>query len=876
MNKKLYVSSYKDVARLLRVDYDRGLTDGEAKKRLRRFRNVYDSDGSRFSYVKVFLSQLKSPFSVALIISSIVSFFIGHSIEAWMILAILLVNSIIGFVYEVRSKKIINGLYSTLKFFVVVLRDGIKRMVDSSDITIGDVVFLKDGDKVPADIKIVETFGDLRVDESSISGESDMVAKRVVLDDNRSEGFDVFNMKDVLFSGSYVVSGSCKGIVIGVGDNTFFASTANMAVDNADDTPLNNKIKDLSVDVMMVVFGVVILAFGIGLLAGIETKILFLLSISLLVSMVPEGLPILTTLALAVGVKNMRDKNVLVRNMFAVEGLSGVDVVAMDKTGTITQNRLRPEVILLDTSVAVIKDGRFYNSRGRELDIKNAKDLMHFGWLATLASNVEIVYENNKRVILGDPTERSILRVGELMGYSKNYFVERFRLVDSIPFSFETKFFAGLYRLKKDEGIIIATGAPEAIFKMCTKQGFKGKKLDLKKWNKRLHNFADKGYRMIGVAYKKTAASKLDKTRLKDMHFAGLICIRDTIREGISDTIQQLRGYGIETMMITGDKPDTALGVAREIGLANDEKGVVAGVDVRTMIKNNKLEGLDKIRVIARATPSDKLAIIDAFQDAGYDIAMTGDGVNDAPALVSADIGLAMASGADITIESADLVLMDDNINSLVPAVEEARNVFNRIKSITVYLFSSNIGEALLVILGMLFLSTTIFNPVQIIWINMVTDSFLVSPLIYAQLRSRGKSNKYFDTLLDKVDFYRILAVGVYMAIASFIVFLVYRGVGETYASTLSVSLIIFMQMSVVWTLKTNDYLWKKFKMNWGMLYMCLLVLVLQTVAIMWEPLREILGFSVVDWTVLLFMFIISSTVIGVDSLFKYFIKKKF
>ncbi len=645
-----------------------GLTRVEARSALKKYGpNLLPARGGESS-LKIFINQFKNPFTFILAFAAILSFSIGDQIDGLLIAGILLLNTILGFWQEFKASKELEALRNLEVLTSRVIRDGKEIEIPASEIVPQDVVILEAGDKIPADGALIESFS-LQVNESSLTGESLPVIKTTHKEENQ------------LFLGTTVVSGRGKYVVSETGSSTRFGSIAQTLTKIEEEkTPLEQSLSKFIKGITLAVLLVLFVLLLVRVLQGFSFIEALLISVALLVAAVPEGLPAVVTVVLAMGVHKMYLKNALVRKMKAVESLGAATVILSDKTGTLTKNEMRVQIIKAAAKQDLLKCAVLCNSAS--LLLKEDGEGYDF---------------------LGDTTEGALLLWAKDQGQDPELIRSEFKLIEEIPFSLETRKMTTVWQVNGKK-IQYTKGAPEVIFADI---GLNDKALNL--WNKTYQTMAAKGLRVLAFS--------------KDNHFLGLIGIADQIREEAKQAIGICKQAGIKVVMVTGDNQLTAKWVAEQVGLLTEGDEVLTGLQLNELDEEQLKSRLDKIGVFARISPEEKLRLVKAYQSLGEVVAVTGDGVNDALALKQAQVGVAMGkAGTDVSKEAADLVLLDDNFATLVSAVEQGRVIYSNLLKVIKFLMTGNFSEILLISLASFLALPTPLLPTQILWINFVTD----------------------------------------------------------------------------------------------------------------------------------------------------------
>ena len=682
----------------------KGLTTKEAEKRIENFGLNELEHKSKASAIKIFLSQFNDFMVWVLIAATIISGIIGDTADAITILIIVIINAILGFVQEFRTEKSLEALKELAAPTCKVLRDSTIKIINSIYLTIGDIVILEAGDRIPADGFFVESSG-LVVDESLLTGESVGVSKEASSKNNNSG-----------FMGTTIVKG--KGIfkVSAIGMKTEMGKIADL-IQNIDEekSPLNQKLESLG-KVLVALCLVICAAVTImGIIRGNDITEMFLLGVSLAVAAIPEGLAAIVTVALALGVSRMLKRNALVRKLPAVETLGCTSVICSDKTGTLTQNKMTVKEVYIN--------GRIY-----ELDKEELRDYLKFEKAMIYCNDCNYDFSKKKmsEVLHGDPTETALINMFYKEPAKLKEFVERAKRIFDIPFDSTRKMMSVIVK-EGGKDTCYVKGAPERVIDRCDYilENGKVKPLTYQK-KKQVAQFitamSSRALRCISAAYKEDNLSKNSKLE-EHLIFIGVAGSIDPPRDEARDSVLKCKLAGIKAVMITGDHQNTALAIAKSLNICNNESQVMTGNEIEA-IKDSELEKkVKKIRVFARVSPSHKLRIVRAFKKNGNIVAMTGDGVNDAPAIKEADIGVAMGiSGTDVTKEASSMILMDDNFSTIVAAVEEGRIIYDNIRKFIRYLLSCNLGEVLTMFLATLFYLPNPLSPIQILLVNLATD----------------------------------------------------------------------------------------------------------------------------------------------------------
>ena len=632
--------------------------------------------------------------------------------DSIIIIAIVVFNAIMGLVQEAKAEKSLEALKKMTAPTCRVKRNGKISTIKSEQIVPGDIVLLEAGNYVPADCRLISS-SNLKIEESSLTGETVPVLKEAnsILKEKTALG-DMVNMA---FSTTIVVNGHGEAIVTDIGMNTKVGKIAKMIITNeAPETPIQKKLEEVGKSLGIACLGICLLIFVIGLLKKIEPIEMFMTSVGLAVAAIPEGLPAIVTIMLSIGVTKMAKKNSIIRKLPAVETLGSSSVICSDKTGTLTQNKMQV------TKIA--------NINGETNDKEYIKWLMG---MATMCTDVEISKENGKMELTGEPTEKAIVSKALDEGQNKNELYNVMKRVKDIPFDSSRKMMTTIHKMPNGYRVI-TKGAPDVLLKRCNKVYDNGNvtTLDYSK-TKLIENqnnkMADEALRVLAIAYLDipNLPSKIDtETVEKNLIFIGLIGMIDPPREGVKEAVATCKKAGIKTVMITGDHIITAKAIAKDLGILRGSDLAVTGEELDKIPQSILQKNIMNYSVFARVTPEHKVRIVKAYQSTGAVVAMTGDGVNDAPALKNADIGIAMGkNGTDVAKNAADMVLTDDNFVTIVEAVKQGRNIFDNIKKAVHFLIATNIGEIVTIFLGLVLGLKSPLLAIQLLWINLVTDS---------------------------------------------------------------------------------------------------------------------------------------------------------
>ncbi len=802
-----------------------GLSEQEARRRLAIYGPNELKREKKISLIRIFLEQFSNVLILVLIAATIITLLIGHVIDSILILIIIIINAVVGVVQEYRAERAIEALKKMTALKATVLRDGKHAQVDATDVVPGDVFELIEGDKIAADCRIIEAIN-LQIDESMLTGESTPVDKKNIEVQDSARLPDRTNM---VYTGTAVVRGHAKAVVVFTGMNTEVGKIAKEIEAPAPPTPLQLYMDRFGKKIGIVVILTCAIVFAIGTYSEENLLSLFLIAVSLAVAAIPQALPVIVTISLAFGAKKMASKNALVKKLSAVEALGSATVICTDKTGTLTENRMAVKKVYCDGKITSVKE------------CKN-KLIFQIGLVC-----------NNSVLEKIDPTEVALVESAKERGIEDKEFFEYKRIVE-IPFSSQTKLMTFVCQ-KGEEEIVMMKGAPSAVLARCNRMMEHGRvvRLTLEKKNeieKAIDEMAAKALRVLAFAYKS------DKKKLEeDLIFVGVQGMIDPPRKEIKSAVSACKTAGIRVIIVTGDHPLTAKAVAEDIGLVVEN--IITGDEVENFSFEELRVKVRNTTIFARVEPAQKNRIVKALRANGEIVAVTGDGVNDAPALKNADIGVAMGmKGTDVAKEASDIIITDDNFATIVSAVEEGRRIFDNIKKSMIYLLSTNMGEVLIVFIAALFLLPLPLAAVQILWINLLTDGLpaLALSVDHADPRiMKRKPNTSKGEVLNQSAIFAIVRTGALMAIASLTLYVLFLNLGDlNKAQTVTFTAVVFLELVILQTVRqqynqsllTNRYL----------LLSIFLVMVIQ-LFIIYSPLNSlfhIVPLTLGDWTAIL------------------------
>lgn len=724
-----YAQSITDTLRALATS-QKGLSTKEIQQKRKKYgANKLPVSRIKVTKAKIFLSQFSNILMIILIAAGVISGLLGEIIDMTVIFITVAINAVVGFIQENKANNALEQLNHMIKFQALVLRDEKKVLVDSAEIVPGDILFVQAGDKIQADGRIIEQT-EFHVNESALTGESEPVKKSV---EKIAENSSLGDQKNMVHRGTVVESGRATVVVTAIGAETALGKIAKLVKQTADEqTPLQRAIASMSkmIGIIVAIISVTILFIGL-FVSHYEFVEMFEIAVALAVAAIPEGLAISLTVILAIGMSFILKHRALVRKLVSAETLGSVSVICTDKTGTLTEGKMTIEKIVTASESADV-DG-IASILAKE---KGHQSAVHETLLASfLANDGTVNHTNGKMFFSGDTTDTAILSAGHALGWSQELLSSEFPRIDEVPFSSSRMHMATLHREGK-QYIVYGKGALEVIIDSCTKIFIDGKEKTLTKkikeeMKEKEAAMAQTGLRVIAVFSKKHSSEKIGKEYLQGATLLGLIALTDPLRNDVPETLQRTTHAGIRTIMITGDHVKTAKYIGQQLGFSHGDKDVFDGTQLETITDLELKQVVARASIFARVDPIHKIRIVQALQANGEVVAMTGDGVNDAPAIKGADIGVALGSGTDVAKETADMVLLDDSFRTIVDAVEEGRTMYQNIRKVILYLLAGSFASVILVSVSLLFGLPLPVLPVQILWVNIVEDAFPTMALAF-------------------------------------------------------------------------------------------------------------------------------------------------
>ena len=849
---------------------DKGLNTNEVKKRIEKYGKNTLPKQKKDSILKIFFSEFKDPIVLLLLVAIIASFAVGEVIDAIAIIFIVLVDVLMGTYQENKANNIADALSKLVTVKSKVIRNGEIVYIDSEDLTIGDVVLLESGDKISADLRIIEVHN-FMVDESILTGESVQVNK--CANPIPGDNLIISDQTNMAFSGTTVVTGRATGIVVAIGLDTEIGKIANSISTTKDEkSPLTLRVEKLSKQISLLVVVVAIIIMILLIIKHVPYHEIFLSVVALAVSAMPEGLPLALTMALTIASNKMAKKNVVAKKLHSVESLGSCTVIASDKTGTLTVNEQTAKKILLPNNKEYDIDGVGYELEGKVVGSDELSKEIAF--LGTINNEAYI----NKKKKIGDSIDIAFL----VLGKKENINIKDIRIIDRIPYESENKYSAVFY---EKDGHVYCTvkGSLEKVNSFCGHINL-DKKADLNAQNESL---ASRGFRVIALASGRVKKKdNYTEEDIKNLAFMGMVGFIDPIRKEVVASIKECKSAGIKVLMITGDHPLTAFSIAKELELTDTYDEVTTGVEVDKYLELEETdfdEFVKSKKVFTRVTPLQKLAIVESLKRQGEFVAVTGDGVNDAPALKSANIGVAMGSGTDIARETAKMIIMDDNFKSIVAGVKEGRVAFANIRKIIYFLLSCGLAEVLFFCLSIVFNMPMPLVAIQLLWLNIVTDGIQDFALSFEKAEKdimKQKQKTSSASIIDKSLLSQTLTSGLIIGILVFVVWYYLINIIKmdvSIARGYIMLLMVFMQNIHVFNCRSEKTSAFKvsIKSNPFVVISVICCIILQVIVMEVDVLAKFLQTSPVPIIDVLILFLIATIVLIVIELYKEFVHNK-
>ena len=881
-----------DQALLAVTSSETGLTNQEAATRLSQYGPNRLTQVQKRTLLQRFLSQFHNVLIYVLIASAFITAWLEHWVDSGVILGVVILNAIIGFIQEGKAEKALEAIRSMLSQQASVRRAGEMVSLAADQLVLGDIVLLQSGDKVPADLRLIDV-KQLRIDEALLTGESVPVDKTTQAVAATALLGDRFCMA---YSGTMVTYGQGVGVVVATGDNTEVGHIGTMLghVDTLA-TPLVKKMAILAEKLTVVILILAALTFVFGLSMHAYTVAeMFLAAVGLIVAAIPEGLPAIMTITLAIGVQMMAKRNAIIRRLPVVEALGSVTVICTDKTGTLTRNEMTVRTILMPqrelhvSGVGYDPHGEF-SLDGQRLAIEQDAQLMELVRGVALCNDARVFLSAQQTwEMVGDPTEGALCTLALKAGLDRELQLSQCPRTDVIPFESEHKFMATLHHDHAGHGFIYLKGAPERILEMCTHQREQGQDVLINhaQWHRRMDDVASHGQRLLAVAFKRANEHQRD-LQFSDVEsgltLLGVVGIIDPPRQEAIEAVARCQAAGIRVVMITGDHAITAGAIAQSLGMA-DNGHVITGQQLDQLDDMAFERRVGNVSVFARTTPEHKLKLVQALQAQGHVVAMTGDGVNDAPALKRADVGIAMGKkGTEVSKEAAEVVLADDNFASIYSAVEEGRTVFDNIKKAILYTLPTSVGEALTIMAAIIFGISLPITPVQILWVNMITAVTLALALAFEPAEQDVMKRLPRDPaapILSRHLMWRIAFVALILLAGTFGLYYynLAQGASLEYARTVAVNTLVMFEVFYLFNARHILLSSCSFSDVLKNRYVCLAISVLLFFQLLFtyaSPVQQIFGTVALQANTWLGIIVVASMVFFLVELEKWLLRRK-
>ena len=871
---KFHEMEIKQVEKVLETDFSTGLTEEEVKMRIERYGFNELAEGEKQSALLLFFSQFKDFMVLVLLAATLISGLLGEYIDAIAIIAIVILNGILGFYQERRAEKSLQALKELSAPQVSVLRDGHWIKVPSKEIVIGDILKFASGDRIGADVRIIEA-NSLEIEESALTGESVPVAKHTDCLANPNLG--IGDMENIAFMGTMVTRGSGIGVVMATGMKSAMGQIAGLLQEaESQETPLQRRLEQLGKILIAVALFLTVLVVVIGVLRGHDIYTMFLAGVSLAVAAIPEGLPAIVTVALSLGVQKMIRQKAIVRKLPAVETLGCASVICSDKTGTMTQNKMTVTHLWSGGNTWTVDGigyqpiGNFYRNK-QKVNPKEEKALQQMLIFGMLCNHSDIYQEEEQFHLDGDPTEGALLVSAMKAGFTRPKLLEEFTIIKEFPFDSSRKMMSVHVKDRQGRNFIITKGAPDVILGNCESILWEGRSqfLNQEKQGKvqdAINHLASNALRTIAIAFKSIPANTIilsEQEAEKALTLIGIQGMIDPPRPEVKDAVRECKEAGIKTVMITGDHVITAKAIAAQLGILTEKSKVLDGNGLSQMTVEELEAVVEDVSVFARVSPEHKLKIVKALQNRGHIVAMTGDGVNDAPAIKAADIGVAMGiTGTDVAKEASSLVLMDDNFATIKAAIKEGRNIYENIRKFVRYLLASNVGEIMVMLFAMILALPLPLVPIQILWVNLVTDGLpamalgLDKPEENVMKRAPRSPN---EGVFSRGLGWKVVSRGFLIGIVTLIAFIVvYHDDPEQleYAQTVAFATLVMAQLIHVFDCRSEISILSRNPFgNQYLVWAVISSLVLMLVVIYYPPLQPVfhtLPIEADDWLLIL------------------------
>jgi len=867
-----------------------GLSQSDAQKRLLESGENRLTPAQRKSALGRLLLQFHNVLIYVLLGAAVITALLGHWLDSGVIFTVVILNAIIGFIQEGKAEKALDAIRNMLSQQAMVKRDGKFVTLPAEQLVQGDIVLVQSGDKVPADLRLFKV-RELRIEEAMLTGESVPVEKSTQA---VAEHASIGDRKCLAYSGTLVTYGQGQGVVVATGDHTEIGRISGLLQKvHVLTTPLLKQMATFAKWLTMAIGVVAAMTFLYGvLLQSYSMSDMFLAAVGLAVAGIPEGLPAIMTITLAIGVQRMAKKNAIIRRLPAVETLGSVTVICSDKTGTLTRNEMTVQTVVTAARTCEV-NGVGYGPHGtftinnKEINVDEFPLLQELTRAALLCNDASLSETNGQWQIQGDPTEGALVTLALKAGLEHDHCLSQYPRTDAIPFESQHRFMATLHHDHTQHGFIYLKGAPERVLEMCQQQrtGDGDVPLDKEYWETSMHNMASRGQRLLAIAYK-PALAEHQSLAFSDVNegliLLGLVGIIDPPREEATKAVKICQAAGIRVKMITGDHAITARAIGRQMGIG-DGVTVVQGAELENFNESQLKEAVQKSDIFARVSPEQKLQLVTTLQAMGEVVSMTGDGVNDAPALKRADVGVAMGhKGTEVAKEAAEMVLTDDNFASIAHAVEEGRTVYDNLKKSILFVLPTNGGEALIIIAAIILGTQLPITPAQILWINMITAVTLALTLAFESPEQNVMQRPPRDPnepVLSRFVIWRVVFVSLILVTGTFGLFLWERqhGASIELARTIAVNTLVMFE---IFYLFSSRYLFapsltlKGLFGNRYALYAISLLLLFQIAFTYSGPMQTLFATTAMDFLAWLRVIVVASSVLFLVEIEKLLLRK--
>lgn len=811
-----YRQSAEKIGEILMTDLQRGLSTNEAKKRIIKSGKNQLLHRPPDRFFTLFFKQIHNTFTYLLLVAALLKLFVEGYRDAAIILVVVAINALVSTVQEGKAHQTLSKLRQFLKTDSIVIRDGKKQLIDQEELVPGDLIILRDGMRVPADARIIES-ANLYVDESLVTGESTPVEKKSEKTD--TEETSLFHQKNMVFSGTTITSGYAKAVIVATGANTEIGKLSCNLETLSVDMPLTRDLTDLSFFLLRAVVIIVIFFILVGLVRGKEFADLIFTMTSLLVSIVPEGIPIVSTILLARNAYRMAKSHVLVKNLQAIDGLGRVEVLVVDKTGTLTKNEQMVSAFCVEGTIYHVS-GSGYEKNGmvtlRDKSIISPEEktpLWYFGIIAALLDNTELIEnkETKSIQIKGEPLQAAMGICAQKLGIDCSTVKKDFRFIGAVPFTPGKRIQHTIFSVSDGTFLQILFGSPEEVLLHCT-----GEKTDAV-----LTQFLDEGLRTVAIAY--AISTSPEPSKEITWTCGGIIGLRDTLRDDAAEGMRRVEELGVRVIIATGDHLETAHHVAHAAGISHTEP-IIEGKQINA-------ENVGAVNIIARVTPQDKLSIIQLLHKQNKIVGMTGDGINDVPALAAADVGIAMGhEGTDIAKEAADIVLLDNSLTSIAEGIVLGRHAFLAMRQVLTFILSTSAGEILIIAISLIFNSPLPLLATQILWVHLLTDGCLdialgMEPVHFASTKIPLKNRV---RLVDRALARSFFVTSIPVALITIMLFWHYLPEGLVKARTIALTTLAMCQWWNVWNMRSENrsvFAQNPFSNGWLVVSTCFVVI---------------------------------------------------